>query len=69
MTTVLETIETLLPALSRAEKALLLQWIVQDLGDAVPGVEGISGLSNALCNGLKKVERIFTLFNNICFLL
>ena len=25
--------------LSRAEKALLLRWVVQDLGDAFPGIE------------------------------
>ena len=37
-TAVLET-EKLLSRLSRAEKAQILQWIVQDLGDAFPGIE------------------------------
>ena len=31
--------ERLLETLSRAEKAQVLQWVVRDLGDAVPGVE------------------------------
>ncbi|HEX2610024.1 MAG TPA: DUF433 domain-containing protein [Gemmatimonadales bacterium] len=35
----LEQVEHLLSTLSRAEKAQLLQWVVQDLGDAFPGVE------------------------------
>lgn len=34
-----ERIEQLLASLSRAEKAQVLQWIVQDLGDAFPGIE------------------------------
>ncbi len=40
----LQTIESLLPALSRAEKARLLQWVAQDLGDAVPGIESLPGV-------------------------
>ena len=35
----LQEAEHLLGSLSRAEKAQLLQWIVQDLGDAFPGIE------------------------------
>ena len=35
----LETAEQLLAEMSRAEKAQLLQWVVRDLGDAVPGIE------------------------------
>ncbi|KFD41703.1 hypothetical protein DK28_0206405 [Peptococcaceae bacterium SCADC1_2_3] len=31
--------EKLLAAMTRAEKAQLLQWIVRDLGDAFPGIE------------------------------
>ena len=31
--------EKLLCEMSRAEKAQVLQWIVQDLGDAFPGIE------------------------------
>lgn len=35
----------LLPKLTRAEKAQVLQWLVRDLGDAFPGVENIPGVS------------------------
>ena len=30
--------------MSRAEKAQLLQWVVQDLGDAFPGIESVPGV-------------------------
>jgi len=36
---VLEEIEGLLAQMKRAEKAQLLRWIVQDLGEAFPGIE------------------------------
>jgi uncharacterized protein (DUF433 family) len=36
--------EQLVAAMSRSQKAQLLQWIVRDLGDAFPGIEGISGV-------------------------
>lgn len=36
---VLEDVERLLATMSRAEKAQVLQWIVQDLADAFPGIE------------------------------
>lgn len=35
----LSQVEGLLPALSRAEKARLLQMVAEDLGDAFPGIE------------------------------
>ena len=35
----LDDIEQLLSALSRAEKAQILQWVVRDSGDAFPGIE------------------------------
>jgi uncharacterized protein (DUF433 family) len=35
----LDAIEQLLAAMSRAEKAQVLQWVVRDLGDAFPGIE------------------------------
>ena len=35
----LEEMEAYVAALSRAEKAQLLQWVVQDLGESFPGVE------------------------------
>ncbi|MDE0207657.1 MAG: DUF433 domain-containing protein [Candidatus Tectomicrobia bacterium] len=34
-----QEMEAYIAALSRAEKAQLLQWVVQDLGDSFPGVE------------------------------
>ena len=42
----LHEVEKLLPSLSRGEKALLLNWVVQELGDDFPGIdtrEGVSG--------------------------
>jgi uncharacterized protein (DUF433 family) len=36
---VLDDAEKLLTAMTRAEKAQLLQWVVRDLGDAFPGIE------------------------------
>lgn len=41
----LEDAERLLAAMTRAEKARLLQAVVRDLGDAFPGIESISGVS------------------------
>ena len=37
--TVLEQAEQLLSAMTPGEKALLLQWVVRDLGNAFPGIE------------------------------
>jgi uncharacterized protein (DUF433 family) len=37
----LHDFERQLESLSRAEKTQLLQWIVQDLGDAFPGIESV----------------------------
>lgn len=34
-----QEVEKLLSAMTRSEKALLLQWIVSDLGNAFPGIE------------------------------
>lgn len=36
--------EQLVAGMSRAQKAQLLQWIVRDLGDAFPGIEGATGV-------------------------
>lgn len=44
MTTPLQEAERLLPALSRAEKAQLLQSVINDLGDAFPGIESRAGV-------------------------
>ena len=35
----IQEVERLLAAMSRSEKAQLLQWVVRDLGDAFPGIE------------------------------
>lgn len=37
----LKEVEKLLASMTRAEKAQVLQWVVQDLGDAFPGIESI----------------------------
>ena len=37
----LQEAEKLLSEMTRAEKAQVLQWVVQDLGDAFPGIESI----------------------------
>lgn len=44
MTTPLQEAEKLLPALSRTEKAQLLQSVLSDLGDAFPGIESRPGV-------------------------
>ena len=41
---VLQQVEGLLPAMTRAEKAQLLRMVVQDLGDAFPGIESTPGV-------------------------
>ena len=50
---VLLEIEKSLSALTRAEKAQLLQWTVRDLGDAFPGIESRPGV----CGGEPCVVR------------
>ncbi len=42
---ILRETEKLLAKLNRAEKAQVLQWIVQDLGDAFPGIESNPSVS------------------------
>lgn len=49
----LHDIQQLIPRLTRGEKAQVLQWIVQDLGDAFPGVDS----SAAICGGEPRVVR------------
>ena len=39
--------EKLLTAMSRGEKAQMLQWIVRDLGDAFPGID----INPDICGG------------------
>ena len=41
----MEDIERLLGAMTRGEKARLLQAVVRDLGDAYPGIEATPGVS------------------------
>jgi uncharacterized protein (DUF433 family) len=42
---VLREVEELLSALTRGEKAQVLQWIARDLGDAFPGIDSVPGVS------------------------
>ncbi len=42
--TLLQEAEKLLAAMSRAERVQLLQWVVQDLGEAFPGIESVPGV-------------------------
>ena len=42
--TALQETENLLARMTRAEKAQVLQWVVRDLGDAVPGIESNPGV-------------------------
>jgi uncharacterized protein (DUF433 family) len=49
----LREVEDLLPSLTRAEKALLLRTVVQDLDDAFPGVESTPGV----CGGEPCIAR------------
>lgn len=50
---VLETMQELLSRLSRAEKAVLVREVVQDLGGAFPGIESTPGV----CGGEPCVVR------------
>lgn len=49
----LEEVEQLLSNLTRAEKAQVLQWVVQDLGDAFPGIDNIPNV----CGGEPRIVR------------
>ncbi len=49
----MEEAEKVLSALTRAEKAQVLQWIVRDLGDAFPGVES----TPEVCGGEPRIVR------------
>lgn len=40
----IQEVEKLLPAMTRGEKAQLLQWVVRDLGDAFPGIDSVPGV-------------------------
>ena len=42
--TALQKAEKLISAMTRAEKAQVLQWVVRDLGDAFPGIETTPGV-------------------------
>jgi len=43
----LRQIEEMLPSMTPAEKAQVLQWVARDLGDAFPGVDAIPGVSGS----------------------
>jgi uncharacterized protein (DUF433 family) len=51
--TTLEQAEKLLSAMTRAEKAQVLQWVVRDLGDAFPGIESTPDV----CGGEARIVR------------
>ena len=40
----LQEAERVFSTMTRAEKAQVLQWVVRDLGDAVPAIESIAGV-------------------------
>jgi uncharacterized protein (DUF433 family) len=40
----LQEFKQFLSGLKRAEKARILQWVAQDLGDAFPGIESVPGI-------------------------
>ena len=43
----IDEVQRLLPSLSRGEKAQVLKWVVQDLGDDFPGIDS----SPSVCGG------------------
>ena len=49
----LQEAERVLSTLTRAEKAQVLRWVVNDLGDAFPGVESTPGV----CGGEPRIVR------------
>ena len=49
----LQDFEKMLPELSRGERAQLLKWVVQDLGDDFPGIDSLS----KVCGGEPCVVR------------
>lgn len=49
----LREVEKLLSEMTRAEKALVLQWIAGDLGDAFPGIESTPDV----CGGEPRIVR------------
>jgi uncharacterized protein (DUF433 family) len=49
----LEQAEALLHRMTRAEKAVLLQWVARDIGEAFPGIESNIGV----CGGVPCIVR------------
>ena len=49
----LEQAEKLLSEMTPAERALVLQWVVRDVGDAFPGIESTPGV----CGGEARIVR------------
>ena len=49
----LDEAEKLLAELTRGEKAQIMQWVVQDLGDAFPGIESTTNV----CGGEPSIVR------------
>lgn len=53
MDTPLRTIESILPQLTPAERAQVLQWVVRDLAGSAPGIDKTSGI----CGGAACIVR------------
>lgn len=53
MSSALHDAQQALAAMTRAEKAQLLRWVVRDLSEAFPGVESIPGV----CGGEPRIVR------------
>lgn len=51
--TIMQEAEKILPLLTRAEKARLLKWVADDIGDTYPGVESREGV----CGGEACITR------------
>lgn len=49
----IQEIEDIIESLTRAEKAEILKWIVQDLGDAFPGID----FTPVICGGEARIVR------------
>ncbi len=48
-----QEVRELLSAMTRAEKAQVLQWVVRDLGDAFPGIDSVPDV----CGGVPCIVR------------
>lgn len=61
MSTVVQETEKLISRMNRAEKAEVLQWIVQDLGDAFPGIDVTPGVAGGAACIVRTRIRVWVL--------